>query len=147
VPILNVADLLKSSSALASVPADLAPERKKTILLAEDSIISRMLLKSILETNGYVVKTAVDGEWAWDAMQKENFDAVITDIEMPRLSGLELTARIRHNQHFSDTPVILVTGLASPEDRVRGLEVGANAYIAKNSFEQSDLLEALRRVV
>jgi len=147
VPILNVADLLKSAAVLSSAPAPTALERQKSLLLVEDSIISRVLFKSILESAGYVVKTAVDGEGAWEVMKKENFDAVVSDIDMPRLNGLELTSRIRHDKRFGDTPVILVTGLSSPEDRVRGLEVGANAYIAKSSFEQSDLLEALRRVV
>lgn len=157
VPILNVADLIKSSAlagmpcAPASVPGRSSPspvpERSKTLLLVEDSIISRMLFKSILESAGYVVKTAVDGEDAWEAMQRGIFDAVVSDIEMPRLNGFDLTARIRHDARFGDRPVILVTGLSSPEDRARGIEVGANAYIVKSSFDQSDLLEALRRVV
>ncbi|MEI7879473.1 MAG: response regulator [bacterium] len=148
VPILNVADLLKSAAALTSTPAAHPLERQTArLLVVEDSIISRMLFKSILESAGYGVKTAVDGEGAWEAMEKEHFDAVVSDIDMPRLNGLELTYRIRHDKRFGATPVILVTALSSPEDRTRGFEVGADAYIVKSSFEQSDLLNVLRRLV
>jgi len=155
VPILHVADLIKSSvlTIMPQAPdspgndAVPVPESPKNLLLVEDSIISRMLFKSILESAGYVVKTAVDGEDAWEALQSGMFNAVVSDVEMPRMNGFELTSRIRKDARFGDKPVILVTALSSPEDRVRGVEVGANAYIVKSSFDQSDLLEALRRVV
>jgi len=153
VPVLNVTDLMKSAghSGAVRVPESVScvtePARRKSILLAEDSIISRMLFKSILESAGYAVKTTVDGEEAWAAMQDGDYDAVVSDIEMPRLDGLELTARIRGDVRVSGKPVILVTARAAPEDRARGMQAGANAYIVKSSFDQSDLLDALRRVV
>lgn len=153
VPILNVSDLIKTSAlpvplrppGVAKVAA--VPKRPKTLLLVEDSIISRMLFKSILESAGYGVQTVVDGQEAWEALQEGNFDAVVSDVEMPRLNGFELTSLIRNDARFADKPVVLVTGLSSPEDRARGIAVGANSYIVKTSFDQSDLLEALRRVV
>jgi len=153
VPILNVPDLMKSVAhpvaARQSEPGVPAaePAKRKRVLLAEDSIISRMLFKSILESAGYAVKTTVDGEEAWNAIQTDDYDAVVSDIEMPRLDGLQLTARIRGDARVAGKPVILVTGRAAPEDRERGLDVGANAYIVKSSFDQSDLLDALRKVM
>ena len=115
--------------------------------MAEDSITARMLLKNILESAGYRVKTAVDGADAWTALKTEPFDLVVSDIQMPRLNGFELTARIRGDQQLAELPVVLVTALASREDRERGIDVGANAYIVKSSFDQSNLLEVIRRLI
>lgn len=152
-PILNVTDLLKSARrsthrvAVAERTAAEVPAAARSILVAEDSITSRMLLKSILESAGYRVKTAVDGMEAFTLLRAEAFDLVVSDVEMPRLSGFDLTARIRADQNLSDMPVVLVTALETREDRERGIDVGANAYIVKGSFDQSDLLEAVRRLI
>jgi two-component system chemotaxis sensor kinase CheA len=114
--------------------------------VAEDSITSRMLLKGILESAGYRVKTAVDGMEAFTALRTERFDALVSDVEMPRLNGFDLTARIRADRTLSELPVILVTALESREHRERGVDVGASAYLVKSDLDQSDLLEALRRL-
>jgi two-component system chemotaxis sensor kinase CheA len=153
VPVLNVGDIMKTAAyTITRRPppqprGPSVPVRRKRVLVVEDSIISRMLFKSILESAGYAVKTAVDGEEAWDALQSADYDVVVSDIEMPRLDGFGLTSRIRGDPRVADKPVILITGRSAPEDRVRGMEAGANAYIVKSSFDQSDLLEALRRVL
>jgi len=153
VPILNVSDLMisatHSGNCRPTPPCvrEAVSVRRKNVLLAEDSIISRMLFKSILESAGYAVKTTVDGVEAWGALQTGDFDAVVSDIEMPGMDGFELTSRIRGDSRVAGKPVILVTGREAPEDRARGIEAGANAYIVKSSFDQSDLLEALRKVV
>ena len=152
-PILNVADLLKSArktfAAPTRVSARTLPVRAEagTILVVDDTITSRMLLKAILESAGYNVKTAVDGLEAFALLRTEHFDLVVSDVEMPRLNGLDLTARIRADQKFAELPVVLVTGLETREDRERGIDVGANAYIVKGSFDQSNLLEAVRRLI
>jgi two-component system, chemotaxis family, sensor kinase CheA len=156
VPILNVPDLLKSArgagapaatpDATALDPAQ-AQAAAKRILVAEDSITSRMLLKGILESAGYAVSTAVDGIDAFTTLRAEPFDLVVSDVEMPRLSGFDLTARIRADQRLAELPVVLVTALESREDRERGVEVGANAYLVKSSLDQEDLLAALRRLL
>ncbi|EDY15982.1 CheA signal transduction histidine kinase [Chthoniobacter flavus Ellin428] len=154
VPVLNVADLLKSARRMAGVarPAvkggrvTQAAVTAKSILVAEDSITSRMLLKGILEGAGYSVKTAVDGMEAFTLLRAERFDLVISDVEMPRLNGFDLTARIRADRKLAEMPVILVTALASREDRERGIDVGANAYLVKSSFDQSNLLETVRQL-
>ncbi|MGH6960738.1 MAG: response regulator, partial [Dongiaceae bacterium] len=151
-PILNVADLLKSAPKVAGAPPRYvsapAPEKAppRTILLVEDSITSRMLLKGILESAGFRVKTAVDGMEAFTLLRTETVDLVVSDVEMPRLNGFDLTARVRADRKLADLPVVLVTALETREDRERGVDVGANAYLVKSSFDQNNLLDAVRRL-
>jgi two-component system chemotaxis sensor kinase CheA len=151
-PILNAADLMQSAVKSGGVRrTDAQSEevlpRQKSILVAEDSITARTLLKNILETAGFRVKTAVDGVDALTSLKTDDFDLVVSDVDMPRMNGLDLTARIRADKKLSEIPVVLVTALESQEDRERGIEVGANAYIVKKSFEQGNLLDAVRRLV
>ena len=153
-PILSVPDLIKSAArsgaraSRATVPAGERPEKKRlSILVAEDSITSRMLLKNILESAQYDVKTAVDGLDALTTLKNERFDLVVSDVEMPRMNGFDLIATIRGDKDLSAIPVVLVTSLESREDRERGIDVGANAYIVKSSFDQSNLLEVIRKLV
>ncbi|MEW6753273.1 MAG: response regulator [Candidatus Latescibacterota bacterium] len=153
VPILNVPDLMRSAvrasgAAGRPVTAAAAPQeaRGKSILVAEDSITARALLKGILEGGGYHVSTAVDGVDALAQLRSGSFDLVVSDVDMPRMSGFDLTARIRGEKRLADLPVVLVTALESREDRERGIEVGASAYIVKRSFDQSNLLEIVRRL-
>jgi two-component system chemotaxis sensor kinase CheA len=149
-PILDVTQLIRSARrapvqrASASAPPATAAAAVR-VLIAEDSITSRMLLKSILESAGYSVKTAVDGLEALTLLRSETFDILVSDVEMPRLDGFALTARVRADRQLAELPVVLVTALASREDRERGVEVGANAYLVKSELDQSNLLEALRR--
>ena len=150
-PILNVADLLKSARKVGRatrevVRAKRAETEARSILVVEDSITSRMLLKGILESAGYRVKTAVDGAEAFAALRAERFDLVVSDVEMPRMNGFDLTRKIRADKKLAELPVVLVTALETREDRERGIDVGANAYLIKSSFDQSNLLEAVRRL-
>jgi len=153
VPILNAPDLIRSAIKTAGAPAvqavaaEKAETKRKSVLVAEDSITSRILLKNILESAGYDVKTAVDGIDAITTLKTERFDLVVSDIEMPRMDGFELTARIRGDKKLAEVPIVLVTALEAREDRERGIEVGANAYIVKSSFSQSNLLEVVRRLI
>lgn len=150
-PILNVADLLKSASkvgtAAVRVPAGTGSMQASTVLVAEDSITSRMMIKNILESAGYRVRTAVDGMEAFNTLRTEKFDLVVSDVEMPRLSGFDLTARIRADPKLAELPVILVTALQTREDRERGIDAGANAYLVKSGFDQSILVETVRRLI
>jgi two-component system chemotaxis sensor kinase CheA len=125
-------------------PAPVAARaRRHSVLVAEDSITSRTLLKNILELAGYRVEVAVDGAEALDKLRAGGFDVVVSDIEMPRLDGIALTQAIRADAALAALPVILVTSLASPADRERGAEAGANAYIVKSGFDQGNLLQAV----
>ena len=150
VPILNVGDLLKSAG--RADPArpmaesqTAAPER--SLLVVEDSITSRSLLKGILEAAGYQVTTAVDGLDGLATLRSGQYDLVVSDVEMPRMDGFDLTARIRQDSRLTELPVVLVTALDSREDRERGIDVGADAYIVKSSFDQGNLLEVIRRLL
>jgi two-component system chemotaxis sensor kinase CheA len=154
--VLNAADLLKSAikhpaRMLASAPEPAAgrPEgaKKSSILVVEDSITSRALLKNILESAGYRVSTAVDGVDGYTTLKTGTFDLVVSDVEMPRMDGFGLTAKIRADKHFASLPVVLVTALSSREHRERGIDAGANAYIVKSSFDQSNLLEIVQRLI
>lgn len=152
--VLNASDLAKSinqshyggMSAAEVSPPTIAPIRK-SLLLVEDSIVTRMQEKRILESAGYEVTTAVDGVNAWNILSSRVFDAIVSDIMMPNMSGLELTAKIRANRKFSDIPIILVTSLASEDDRRRGLDAGADAYISKSDFDQKILLDSIARLI
>jgi two-component system chemotaxis sensor kinase CheA len=101
------------------------------ILLAEDSSFYRNLLSSYLSAAGFNVTMSEDGQDAWEKLQQEPFDLVVTDIEMPRMNGLELTRKIREDAHLKTTPVIVVTSLSGEEDKRRAIQVGVDAYHAK----------------
>lgn len=152
VPILNVGDLVQSARSVVrrAAPEAVSPERAgeaKSLLVAEDSITSRMLIKGMLETAGYRVSTASDGMEALARLRSERFDLLVSDVEMPRLGGLDLTLRIRADRRLAELPVVLVTALETREDRERGVEAGANAYIVKSGLEKDSLIEAVRRLV
>jgi two-component system, chemotaxis family, sensor kinase CheA len=151
--ILNVGDLVKAARkpvaalARAAVPIRETKMEKRKLLVVEDSITSRMLLKNILESAGYQVRTAVDGVDAYTALREEQFELVVSDIEMPRMNGFDLTGRIRADKRLAELPVVLVSSLESREERERGIDAGANAYIIKGHFEQGDLLDTVRRLM
>ena len=149
--VLNPDDLIKSASKKNTLNAAEEPveaaETRKSILVAEDSITVRTQMKRILEGAGYDVAVAVDGLDAYNKLEDRHFDALVSDVMMPNMSGLDLAEKIRQNKKYKEMPVILVTSLASDEDRKRGLEAGANAYITKHSFDQKILLDTLGRLI
>jgi two-component system chemotaxis sensor kinase CheA len=154
VPVLNVRDLMKSAVRVsvgaakpAVVPAEKKERKKPAVLVVEDSITARTLLKNILEAAGYNLATAIDGIDAFTQLRSGEFDIVVSDVDMPRMNGFDLTAKIRADKKLADLPVVLLTALESREHRERGIEVGANAYIVKGSFDQSNLLEVIRRLI
>lgn len=150
--VLNVRDLVPAGVAALprqtrrEGPAVVAP-RKQRILVAEDSITARTLFKHLLEAAGYQVRTAVDGLDAWAKLKEERCDLVLSDVEMPQLGGLELTSRIRNDLELAEIPVILITSLGSRQDRERGIDVGANAYIVKDSFDQTQFLKTIQNII
>lgn len=117
------------------------------VLLAEDTMTTRALEQGLLEAAGYEVIAAVDGADAWRQLQERGADVVVSDVNMPRMDGLELCAAIRESRRFSDLPVVLVTSLADEDDRRRGSEAGANAYIVKSGFDKGVLLDTLERLL
>ncbi len=120
---------------------------KGRILVVDDSVTTRTMEKNILEARGYQVTVAISGEDAIDKLATQLFDLVVSDVEMPGISGFELTEKIRENEQTRDLPVIIVTSYASDEDKRRGITVGAQAYIVKGSFDQGVLLQAVETFI
>jgi len=152
VPVLHIADLIKSALKSAEkIKVQISSKKPgdiiKKILVADDSITSRTLIKNILETAGYQVSTAIDGTDAFTRARSNEFDLIVSDVDMPRMNGFEFIAKIRHDKKLSEVPVVLLTSLGSQEDRERGIEVGADAYIIKSSFDQTNLLEIIRKLI
>ena len=148
--VLHPPDLVESvrgNVKMASFAAATPSNVKQRILLAEDSIATRTQEKRILEAAGYEVVPAVDGLDAFNKLRGEQFDAIVSDVQMPNLDGLQLTTRVRQNNQYAELPIILVTSLATDDDRRRGADAGANAYITKSSFNQEVLIETLRRLI
>ncbi|BAZ27514.1 two-component hybrid sensor and regulator [Kalymmatonema gypsitolerans NIES-4073] len=149
--VLNPPDLFKSAKkTVVSITVKELTEKaqiKQKILLVEDSIPIRTQMRRILESAGYEVTAAIDGQDGFNKLRESQFDAVISDIQMPNVDGLELTAKIRELPEYKELPVILVTTMASEEDKRQGAQVGANAYITKGEFEQGEFLDTLRKFV
>lgn len=147
--VLSVAALLQRAGGtdrtVRARGATRAPARR--VLVVDDSITTRTLEASVLQAAGYEVLTAVDGRAAWQLLQERGADLVLSDVQMPNMDGYQLCELIRSNPKFESLPVILVTSLESPEQRRRGLEAGADAYIVKSSFDQEELLDTVRQLM
>lgn len=130
----------------AAPAGDAAAKGVRRVLVAEDSATSRLLLKHLLEGAGWSVDTAVDGLDALSRLRGTRYDVVVSDVEMPQMDGLALTASIRANPATAELPVVLVTSLQTPEQREAGLRAGADAYFTKGSFDQDRLLATVARV-
>jgi two-component system chemotaxis sensor kinase CheA len=145
--VVNPVAVGRSSSPFAVRTAPAPQTAAVRILLAEDTVTTRALERSILEAAGYSVAVAVDGADAWEQLQADGADLVVSDVDMPRMSGIDLCRRIRSSPQLRELPVVLVTSLDSSEDRKRGLEAGADAYVAKSEFQQGTLLDAIARLL
>jgi two-component system chemotaxis sensor kinase CheA len=161
VVILNPADLLRTSlrhaervasgavavAARPALPAEPAPRHRARVLVVDDSLTTRTLERSILETAGYEVLLAADGVEALDVLRREAVDLVVSDVDMPRLDGFGLTSALRRDEALRRLPVVLVTSLAAQEHRERGVAVGADAYLVKSAFDQAQLVETVGRLI
>jgi len=153
VVVLNVIDLLRSAGRaqirrhMTRPGAPAVAEERQTILVVDDSITTRTLVKTILEAAGYEVLVAIDGVEAWNVLQADGCDLVVTDVAMPGMDGFELTTRLRSDEALKRMPVILVTSLETREDKERGIAAGADAYIMKSMFDQANLLETIRQLL
>jgi two-component system, chemotaxis family, sensor kinase CheA len=137
---------VRQSEAITATPVGQAASR--TLLVVEDSFMVRELQRSILEAAGYRVMTAKHGLEALDQLAAHSeIDLVVTDLDMPEMDGLTLTAAIRASAEWQALPIIVVTSRHSDEDRRRGVEAGADAYMVKDSFDQHALLDAVARLV
>jgi two-component system, chemotaxis family, sensor kinase CheA len=115
--------------------------------VVDDSITSRSLERSIWEAHGYRVRVAGDGLEALQLLRAEKADLIITDIQMPCLDGFGLVEAVKGDPALKGIPVIIVSSLEQPEDQARGLLLGADAYVVKRKFDQTELLEAIRQMI
>jgi two-component system chemotaxis sensor kinase CheA len=124
-------------------------ERAKapSILVVDDSLTTRELEKSILEASGYDVYVAVDGLDGLGKVSEGEFDLIVSDVEMPRMDGFQMVEMLKQSERSKDIPVIMVTALQKDEEKRRGMEVGASAYIVKSSFDQSNLLDTIQALI
>ncbi|MEK6293757.1 MAG: response regulator, partial [Paraburkholderia tropica] len=123
-----------------------ARERKR-ILVVEDSLTVRELERKLLEKRGYAVTVAVDGMDGWNTLRTGQFDLVITDVDMPRMDGIELVTMIRSDPQQRAVPVMIVSYKDREDDRRRGLDAGADYYLTKGSFHDEALLDAVNDLI
>lgn len=124
-----------------------AIKKKGRVLVVDDSITTRTMEKNILETHGYEVTVAVSGSDALAKLEAATFDLMVSDVEMPGMTGFELTRKVRQMENTKNMPVIICTSLSSDQDKRLGMEVGAQAYIIKGSFDQGTLLETVETLI
>ena len=117
------------------------------VLLADDSLTTRSAMKALLELAGYQVTPAGDGEEAFQIVRDQGAALVVSDVQMPRLDGLGLAARLKADPRLRSIPVILVTSLDAPEDRAAGLAAGADGYLVKREVQRGKLLELVRQLL
>jgi chemotaxis protein histidine kinase CheA len=117
----------------------------KTILVAEDSEITRALVTGILRGLGYRVLEADDGQMAWEMLQEHRVHLLMTDVQMPRMSGLELLSKVRGDERYTSIPAIVLSTLGSPEDKERAMQLGADGYLVKLDFREKDLIATIQR--
>jgi two-component system sensor histidine kinase and response regulator WspE len=150
--IVDVDDMVRSIKTLVSgmPPAkiqrnglDLGARRRKRVLAVDDSLTVRELERKLLSSRGYLADVAVDGMDAWNAVRANHYDLVITDVDMPRIDGIELATLIKRDPHLKSLPVLIISYKDHEADRIRGLEAGADYYLAKGSFQDETLLQAV----
>ncbi|NNJ17197.1 hybrid sensor histidine kinase/response regulator [Pseudomonas putida CSV86] len=153
--IVDVEDLLRSVEKLLGTGRLERIERRgsareaarKRVLVVDDSLTVRELQRKLLSNRGYQVAVAVDGMDGWNALRSEDFDLLITDIDMPRMDGIELVTLVRRDSRLQSLPVMVVSYKDREEDRRRGLDAGADYYLAKASFHDDALLDAVVELI
>ncbi len=143
--ILDPDRLTAAANGTHTAQSEVSPA-KRPVLVVDDSLTTRMLEKSILESAGYDVDVACSGEEGLDLVRRKPFALILCDVEMPGIDGFTFVERIRADAASRDIPAILVTSRAAPEDRRRGLDVGAQGYIVKSEFNQAELLTMIRPI-
>ena len=155
--IVDVEDLIRSIDNLLSgrrlgkLAAEAVAERKaqapKRVLVVDDSITVRELERQLLESRGYVVDIAVDGVDGWNAVRTAHYDLVVSDVDMPRMDGIQLVRHIKEDARLKAIPVVVVSYKDREEDRIRGLDAGADSYLTKSSFHDQTFLSTVSDLI
>ena len=139
---------LARRSTAGGTPAGQAEAAQRVrVLVVDDSLNTRDIEKDVLEAHGYHVTLAEDGVDGLAKARNDQFDAVLTDVEMPNMAGFTLTAALRDEENYRDVPIIIITSRQKEEDQRRGIQVGADAYIVKGDFDQGHLIETLKSLL
>ncbi len=150
--IFDVEDLVRSIDNLltgrrlrkVSIPTErIGAKDQKSVLVVDDSITVREMERKLLENNGYRVEIAVDGLDGWNAVRTGHFDLVVSDVDMPRMNGIELITNIKNHATLKSLPVIIISYKDREEDRLGGLRAGANYYLTKSSFHDASFINAV----
>ncbi|HEY1068718.1 MAG TPA: response regulator, partial [Pirellulales bacterium] len=113
------------------------------VLVVDDSITVRELERQLLQSRGYTVDVAVDGMDGWNAVRERDYRLVVSDVDMPRMNGIEFVRKMKGDARLRDVPVVIVSYKDREEDRLRGLEAGAQAYLTKSSFHDQSFLRTI----
>lgn len=142
-------DSLLNSGRLSKVGLKRQPKQidRKRILVVDDSVTVRETERKLLQSKGYEVDVAVNGVDGWSAIRTKNYDLVISDIDMPRMNGIELTRQVKTHPTLQSTPIIIVSYRDREDDRLQGLEAGADYYLTKSSFEDDTLVKAVVELI
>ena len=137
------ADGLTLARAVAAGALSNDAHARKRVLVADDSITVREVERQLLRRLGHEVEVAVDGMDAWNQLCAGRFDLLVTDVDMPRMNGIELVRMLRRDPRFTNLPVAIVSYKDREEDRLRGLEAGANRYLTKTSFHDQTFIATI----
>ncbi len=153
VVLLDTEDLMRGALERERLHSRLAgtddqdPQRRRRVLVVDDSISVRELVRQLLSARGYEVQVAVDGSDAWTRLREWTCDLVVTDVDMPRMDGIELTRSIKQDPRLRHLPVVIVSYRDRPEDRARGLDVHADAYLTKSDFQEHGFLDVVQSLI
>jgi two-component system sensor histidine kinase and response regulator WspE len=154
--IIDVSDIVRSIDAILNAgkltkigtnTAEINIDKRQKVLVVDDSITVREMERKLLENRGYSVDVAVNGMEGWNAVRTNHYDLVISDIDMPRMNGIELVKQIKNHSRLYATPVIIVSYRDREEDRIQGLEAGADYYLTKSSFHDETLIDAVVNLI
>jgi two-component system chemotaxis sensor kinase CheA/two-component system sensor histidine kinase and response regulator WspE len=145
--LLSSADIVGSARRLAAPHLGTPRERRRLrVLLVDDSAIAREAEAALLRSLGHEVEEAEDGEVAWRRLQGGGFQVLVTDVQMPVLDGIDLTRRVRATPRFHRLPILILSSLSAPEERRRGVDAGADAYLVKGELDAEELAATLDRL-
>ncbi len=154
--ILDIDDMVRSIDSIlnggrlqsiSNLTSAISTSARKRVLVVDDSITVREVERNLLKNNGYEVDVAVDGAEGWNAVRAGQYALVVTDVDMPRMNGIELVANIKKHDRLRSLPVMIVSYKDRDEDRLRGLEAGADYYLTKSSFHDNTLLDAVENLI
>lgn len=154
--IVDISDMVRSIDAILNAGrlakvggevTDVVTDKRKKVLVVDDSITVREMERKLLENRGYSVDIAVNGMEGWNAVRTNHYDLVISDIDMPRMNGIELVKQMKNHSRLYSIPVIIVSYRDREEDRIQGLEAGADYYLTKSSFHDATLIDAVVNLI